>query len=313
MEVFVGEGDSAGILRAIFDSHSDAVIVIGGDDRIAYCNKTAQDLCGRYFRSFSPGDLRLDIFLYDDNPEFTTAYNFLREYGKSSGPIVSIMKSSEQEEQWFESRFSLLPDGSPFVLLTISDITQQKQTLDRMAESERRFKSLVQNSSGIIVVTDPAGKISYISDSVKRYLGYSSSDCRGRDFALFVHGRDIPSFRMLLANLCEKESLTVTAEIQLLAKGGHSLYFEVAGSNHLLNPSVGGFIFNIHDVTGRKHVDQVMQRISRQNELILDTASEGIFGITTRGLISFINPYAAAIIGRQMEDLLGVRYQDVFT
>lgn len=48
-----------------------------------------------------------------------------------------------------------------------------------------------------------------------------------------------------------------------------------------------------------------MMRISRQNELILDTAKEGIFGTNMKGFISFINPYAASMLDYSVEDLTG--------
>ncbi|HMC23121.1 MAG TPA: response regulator, partial [Thermoanaerobaculia bacterium] len=48
-----------------------------------------------------------------------------------------------------------------------------------------------------------------------------------------------------------------------------------------------------------------LARLSRQNELILKAAAEGIFGVDLDGMATFVNPAAAAMIGRDPEDVTG--------
>ena len=60
----------------------------------------------------------------------------------------------------------------------------------------------------------------------------------------------------------------------------------------------------------RKHADVELSRLGRQNELILDSAGEGICGLDPRGRITFANPAAAAMLGRKRDGLLGVAFHD---
>jgi len=53
-------------------------------------------------------------------------------------------------------------------------------------------------------------------------------------------------------------------------------------------------------------------RRNHQRELILMSAGEGIYGIDTRGEITFINPAAAAMLGYAREDLLGRNAHECF-
>jgi PAS domain S-box-containing protein len=48
-----------------------------------------------------------------------------------------------------------------------------------------------------------------------------------------------------------------------------------------------------------------LESLTRQNRLILDSAGEGIFGIDRQGRITFVNPAASTLLGRQPCDLLG--------
>lgn len=48
-----------------------------------------------------------------------------------------------------------------------------------------------------------------------------------------------------------------------------------------------------------------LQRIYQQNQLILEAAGEGIYGLDQNGITTFLNPAAAQILGWKMEELLG--------
>jgi len=53
-----------------------------------------------------------------------------------------------------------------------------------------------------------------------------------------------------------------------------------------------------------KRQAQELARLSRQNQLILDAAAEGIFGVDLDGVATFVNPAAARMIGRPAEDVI---------
>jgi len=46
-------------------------------------------------------------------------------------------------------------------------------------------------------------------------------------------------------------------------------------------------------------------RLSRQNELILQAAAEGVVGVNVEGMVTFVNPAAARMISRRSHELIG--------
>ena len=54
------------------------------------------------------------------------------------------------------------------------------------------------------------------------------------------------------------------------------------------------------------------EELSRQNELILDTAGEGIFGLDEKGNHTFVNPAAAGMLGYAIEELIGAHSHSVW-
>lgn len=58
----------------------------------------------------------------------------------------------------------------------------------------------------------------------------------------------------------------------------------------------------------RKRVEEVLEQLSRQNELILNSVGEGLCGLDLQGKITFVNPAAAKSLGYQVEELIGQSY-----
>jgi diguanylate cyclase (GGDEF)-like protein/PAS domain S-box-containing protein len=59
------------------------------------------------------------------------------------------------------------------------------------------------------------------------------------------------------------------------------------------------------DITARKLAEQELERVSRQQEVILDSAAEGVLGLDRDGYVTFANPAAAELLGWEPDDLVG--------
>jgi PAS domain S-box-containing protein len=298
------------ILEQIFNSGENSLIVIGGNKTVRLFNERAAELVRELFETEIARDVPVsEIINAEEHPEFYSAFDDY-DSGIDPLPVVSIKRSGD-DERWFESSFRPLCDPERSLLVSTSDITMRKQTFDRLTESERRFKALMTHSPGITAVINERGEILFVSDSVENFLGFSVAECRGKDMAEMIHHRDRADFRVLLSELLRSGGQPLTAELQFSGKNGDILYFDVKGSNQIDNPAVRGIILNLYDYTERKHIDEMLRRIAHQNEMILETASEGIFGVNIKGTLTFVNPYAALMLRYHEEELIGKRF-DIF-
>lgn len=63
--------------------------------------------------------------------------------------------------------------------------------------------------------------------------------------------------------------------------------------------------------TERTSTEEAIDRLRHQNELILNAAGEGIYGLDLDGKITFVNPAAARMIEWRVEDLIGKTMHDI--
>ncbi|MGL5922700.1 ATP-binding protein [Chroococcidiopsis sp.] len=61
----------------------------------------------------------------------------------------------------------------------------------------------------------------------------------------------------------------------------------------------------LREIGVREQAQASLERLSRQNELILNSAGEGIYGLNAQGKITFVNPAAARMLGYRVRELIG--------
>jgi PAS domain S-box-containing protein len=64
-------------------------------------------------------------------------------------------------------------------------------------------------------------------------------------------------------------------------------------------------VASLLNITERKRAEETVIKLSRRNELILNAAGEGIFGLDLDGNHTFVNPSAAKMLGYEVQELTG--------
>ncbi len=153
---------------------------------------------------------------------------------------------------------------------TIADVTERKQAEAALRQSEERFRALVENGTDIISVLDSQGKLTYISPSVQRVLGYSPDDFSNAIFYDFVHPDDVASAREFFAQVARAVPAfyhnLFPLNVRIRHKDGTWRDIEITRNNSPLNyPSLQGIAINARDVTERNRVNE---KLRRQNEYL---------------------------------------------
>jgi diguanylate cyclase (GGDEF)-like protein/PAS domain S-box-containing protein len=121
-------------------------------------------------------------------------------------------------------------------------------TLD-LRRQEQRFRSLVQRASDITLVVSEDGTLTYVSPATTRVLGAAPEKFVGTRVRDLVHPDDIPTFNRAAGAVLTAGHRTVTCDLRAQHADGSWRWLEIISTNLLDDPSVGGIICNIRDVT----------------------------------------------------------------
>ncbi|MEJ7872996.1 MAG: PAS domain S-box protein, partial [Rubrobacteraceae bacterium] len=179
----------------------------------------------------------------------------------------------------------------------IGQFIERKHAEEALRRSEQHLRSIVTNAPVVLFALDHEGVFTLSEGKGLEALGLKSGQLVGSS-ALEMY-REAPQITGNIHRTLAGEEFNAITEM-----GG--LIFETWFSPVLLEESgeVAGVIGVATDVTERKKAQEERERTSRQSELILNSAGEGIFGLDRRGRTRFANPAATAMLGYESGELI---------
>ena len=149
------------------------------------------------------------------------------------------------------------------LLLSIRRAAEKHSAGHALHESEAHFRSMIENSTDLIVILNSDATLRYASPSIEPVLGYSSDEnLGGTALQDFIHPDDIPAFKKAFHKCIQaSDSSPVSMHLRIRHENGSWRTFEGTGSNLLGHPAIAGIILNAHDITERKRAEAERQSL----------------------------------------------------
>lgn len=126
-----------------------------------------------------------------------------------------------------------------------------------LEESEKHFRSLIENSADGIALLNKEGTYTYITPSIKHILGYSQEEALKMNALDIVHPEDKTNYEKKFNELLKKKGSYTLALMRVKHKNGSWRWIESSVSNMLHDPHIQHLVLNFRDVTTRVRLQQL--------------------------------------------------------
>ena len=169
-----------------------------------------------------------------------------------------------------------------------------------------KIAQVINKTEHAVLLAKPDGSIQWVNPAFTRVSGYEAADAHGKLLGAVLLGslHSPKAVQQIKNGLMARRSFTI--DMLCAHKDGHRYWLSLHlspvldGSEKLTN-----FIGVGADITAQKRTDDETVRVTRRNEMFLNAAGEGIFGLDLQGAITFINPAAGRMTGWEPSELIG--------
>ncbi|MCC6521306.1 MAG: PAS domain S-box protein [Polyangiaceae bacterium] len=151
---------------------------------------------------------------------------------------------------------------------TCIDIDDVKASADAaLAQSEARFRALIEKSSDLLVLVGADGRCRFWSPSATETLGHTSADVVGRAALELVHPDDVTKGAGVLREILARPGATARFTVRVRHKDGSYRALEGIGRNLCDDPNVQAIVAHARDVTAELRLEEHLRRAQRLESL----------------------------------------------
>ncbi|MBA2691658.1 MAG: PAS domain S-box protein [Rubrobacter sp.] len=297
--------------RALVEGSQDMITLCSDANTILYASPSCKRILG-----YEPEEM---IGLYvpsvihpeDLQTAFEWAAKISTDPGVADAPPIRY-RHKDGSWVYLESVFTNLMNDPEIRAVAIHsrDVTDRVEAERKLAESEARFRAIIETGHDIVVICDLDNTLRYISPSVEKVMGYAPSELVGRYVPDLIHPEDRG---MAAAEVPKIESLSrhEPPVIRYRKKDGSYAWLECSTTNFTDDPTIGGVVVHARDVTERVRLEEesrageeryraLVEQVPAVNYTLVP-APEGSPGTMSNGSLSYISPRVEHLLGHPPE------------
>jgi PAS domain S-box-containing protein len=224
-------------------------------------------------------------------------------------------------QYWYQVKISPFMMGQGKTIIIHQNITDKKTTQNRLLDSERLFRSIIEQSSEGVVIIDQSGKIIEWNEAEEKITGRPRESVVGRymwdvQFEAFS-GTPPPGMKASMKGMISDLLQTGTSlwtgksnEVDIVRPDGSKATIE-----NIIFPIIhdhGYFACSLtRDITEMKRIGSAHQVLAKKLENYVDYAPIIALIVTTEGKFIDVNPEAQKRLGYRKEEFLNMTMPDL--
>ncbi|HUS01464.1 MAG TPA: PAS domain S-box protein, partial [Chitinophagaceae bacterium] len=165
-----------------------------------------------------------------------------------------------------------------------------KARTGELNQSEKRFRSLLENAHDLISLSDGKGKLFYVSPSVEKITGHKIEETINQSVFAFVHPDDIEYAENIRQEFAKRPGESIFISFRYRHKNETYIWLEGTVINLLGDENVKAVVGNFHDVTERKISEETLRKSEKRFRSLIDNAHDIISLSDENGMRFYVSP-----------------------
>jgi PAS domain S-box-containing protein len=254
--------------RLLADNMADVVTRIRTDGASSYVSPAIEALLG-YRPEEMAGRPAQDFVHEDDRPALVAAFRSLAA-GVDRRTLLLRALRRDGSVRHVETTLQAMqtPEGRREIVGVIRDVTERQALEEALADSERQYRLLADNSTDLINRTNRASDVLYVSPAVETLAGYRPEELIGRKAYEIIHPEDWPRVRREYAKLLHfgRDAVVRPITYRMVRKDGSHVWVEVSPRVVWEGDEACEFVDVVRDVTERKAAEAALEEARRAAE-----------------------------------------------
>lgn len=246
---------------------SDIITILDAEGNFKYVSPSSTRVIQISPEEFE-GQNAFDYIHPDDLERVKTQFNKITQNGSIKIEPFRF-KNKLGEWRWFVANVSnqIHEPSIQGVIITSRDINDTRIAKEQLEQSERRYKTLVQEGSDMICIMDENANFTYASPTSTKILNITPEQFMGTNAFDYVHPDDY--------NIVFNEFIKILKVNQVAIKpfrfkhgDGHWIWLETIVTNKIDEPSLKGIVVNSKDVTTKvQHLNAIEEQNAQLKKL----------------------------------------------
>ncbi len=253
------------LLSKAVESASDAIAITDPDGRSTYHNPAFIELFG-----YSAPDLAAvggPSVLYRDASVAASVFDAIFRAGSWQGEVEMLSTQGVIRQIFLRTDAIQDATGEIIALLGVyRDITERKQAIDALAESEERFRTLADTAPVLIWLADPHGNYTFFNQTWLEFTGRTMEQEQGQGWMSQIHPDDFQHCLREYLNAVER-SESFRLLYRLRRKDGEYRWLLNTGvPSKTPAGNLAGYIGSCIDISDRKKLEEELAERAKQLE-----------------------------------------------
>ncbi len=191
-------------------------------------------------------------------------------------------------------------------------IAQLSLELQNIEVELEKYRQILHSSPDPIAITDLNHRIAYVNPAWEKSTGYMFKEVFEKNPLFLIADQKSLKIYQKMVRALEKGKSFTTDKFIFKKKSGKTYHLQVTSFPIQKNGRNLFFVRISRDISAQVELLEKIQSLAYQNELILSSAGDGIYGIDLKGRGTFINPAGAQLLGYSQEELIGKNLHNAF-